>query len=117
VSFLARIVVRWAVNVAALWIAVKLFDNVTASDWGALAVAGLVFAVVNTFIRPIAILLSLPFIILTLGVFFFFVNMAMLWITDWLVGGFDIRGFWAYVGTTIVVWVVNTVVEAVRRRD
>jgi putative membrane protein len=72
---------------------------------------------VNTFVRPIAIVLSLPFILLTLGAFFFVVNMAMLGLTDWLVGGFDIDSFWAYVGTTVVVWAVNAVVEAARRRN
>jgi putative membrane protein len=117
VGLLSRIALRWAVNVGALWVAVKLFDHVTAKNWSALIVAGLVFAIVNTFVRPLVIVLSLPFILVTLGIFLFFINMAMLGITDWLVGGFDIDGFWAYVATTIVVWAVNTVVEAVRKRN
>lgn len=114
---LTRLALGWAVNVAALWVAVALFEHVTSRDWQALVVAGLVFGVVNTFVRPVVVLLSLPFILITLGLFLFFVNMAMLALTDWLVGGFDIDGFWTYVGATIVVWLVNSVLEGVRKLD
>src|SRR5204863_7201093 len=86
-QLLARLVVAWAVNVAALWVAVKLFDDVTSSGWRALIIAGLVFGIVNTFVKPVLILLSLPIVLLTLGLFLFFINMAMLALTDWLVSG------------------------------
>jgi putative membrane protein len=111
VSWIARLLVAWAVNVAALWVTVKLFDDVTSSGWRSLIVAGLVFGVVNTIVKPIAVLLSLPVVILTLGLFLFVVNMGMLALTDWIVDGFDIEGFWTYVGATFVVWVVNTMLE------
>jgi putative membrane protein len=116
VSFLVRLAVAWAINVAALWVAVKLFDDVTSSDWTALIVAGLVFGIVNTFVKPILTLLSLPIVLITLGIFLFFINMAMLGLTDWLVDGFDIEGFWTYVGATIVVWLVNAVLDRVADR-
>jgi putative membrane protein len=58
-------------------------------------------------------LLSLPVIILTLGIALFFVNLLMLALTAWLVSGFDIDGFWPAVGGTIVVWIVNAVLSAV----
>jgi putative membrane protein len=115
-QLLARLVVAWAVNVAALWVAVKLFDDVTSSGWRALIIAGLVFGIVNTFVKPVLVLLSLPIVLLTLGLFLFFINMAMLALTDWLVSGFNIEGFWTYVGATIVVWIVNWVLEAVAER-
>jgi len=116
VSLIARLVVAWAVNVAALWVAVKLFDDVTSSGWNALIIAGLVFGIVNTFVRPIAVLLSLPVVIVTLGLFLFVINMGMLALTDWIVDGFNIEGFWTFVGATIVVWIVNTVLDIVARR-
>jgi putative membrane protein len=115
--FLVRLVAAWAVNVMALWVAVKLFDNVTSSGWGALIVAGLVFGIVNALVRPVLILFSLPLVLVTLGFFLFFINMAMLALTDWIVGGFDIEGFWTYVGATIVVWLVNAVLESVAERS
>jgi putative membrane protein len=113
VDRLVRLALGWAVNVAALWATAKLFDGVTSNGWGALIVAGLVFGIVNTFVRPLVVLLSLPFVVLTLGLFLFFINMAMLALTDWVVSGYDITGFWTFVGATIVVWVVNSALEAV----
>ena len=113
---LARLAVAWAVNVAALWVATALFDRVTSSGWPALIIAGLVFGVVNTIVKPVLVILSLPFVIITLGIFLFFINMAMLWLTDLFVSGFDIEGFLTFVGATIVVWIVNAVLEAVADR-
>ena len=112
----ARLVVAWAVNVAALWIADALFSDVDSTGWGALIIAGLVFGIVNTFVKPLLVLLSLPIVIITLGLFLLFVNMAVLALTDWLVSGFNIEGFWTFVGATIVVWIVNAVLEAAASR-
>src|SRR3954453_8738877 len=109
-------VVAWAVNVAALWVADALFSGVDSTGWRALVVAGLVFGIVNTIVKPILVLLSLPIVIITLGLFLFFINMAMLALTDWLVSDFNIEGFLTFVGATIVVWIVNVVLEAVARR-
>ncbi|HEY3181329.1 MAG TPA: phage holin family protein [Gaiellaceae bacterium] len=112
-----RLVVAWAVNVVALWVAVKLFDNVTSSGWRALIIAGLVFGIVNALVRPVLVILSLPLVLVTFGFFLFFINMAMLALTDWVVGGFDIEGFWTYVGATIVVWLVNAALESFAERS
>jgi putative membrane protein len=57
--------------------------------------------------------LSIPFLLLTLGLFLVVINMAVLWITDGLLNGFDIEGFWTYVGTVIVLWLVNAVIDRV----
>ena len=99
----ARLIVAWAVNVAALWVADALFSDVDSTGWGALVIAGLVFGIVNTFVKPLLVLLSLPIVIITLGLFLLFVNMAVLALTDWLVSGFNVEGFWTFVGATIVV--------------
>jgi len=116
VPLVARLIVAWAVNVAALWVADALFSDVDSTGWGALVIAGLVFGIVNTFVKPLLVLLSLPIVIITLGLFLLFVNMAVLALTDWLVSGFNIEGFWTFVGATIVVWIVNAVLEAVAER-
>jgi len=116
VQLVVRMLVAWAVNVAALWVADAIFSDVDSTGWGALIVAGLVFGIVNTIVKPILVLLSLPIVIITLGIFLFFINMAVLALTDWLVSGFNIEGFWTFVGATIVVWIVNVVLEAAARR-
>ncbi|MBA3364538.1 MAG: phage holin family protein [Actinobacteria bacterium] len=115
--FALRLGLAWLANVAALWVAVKLFGGVTSDGWRALVTAGLVFGVVNAVVKPVLLFVSFPLILLSLGVALLFINMAMLGVTDWLVAGFDIEGFWTYVGATVVVWLVNAVLEALFNVD
>jgi len=110
---IVRILVVWAFNAAALFVADWLIDGITFDDEWKVVVAAAVFAVVNLIVKPLVTLLSLPLIVLTLGIALFFVNLLMLALTAWLVSGFDIDGFWPAVGGTIVVWLVNAVLQAV----
>jgi putative membrane protein len=111
-----RLLLRFAGNLAALWVAAELFAGFTYSDrLGTLAVAALVLTLVNAVVRPVVRLLALPFIVLTLGVALFFVNLAMLELTAALVDGFAIDGFWTAVGATAVVWAVNAGLSGLAR--
>jgi putative membrane protein len=120
---LLRLLLRLVGNVAALWVAAGLLDGVTYSDdFGTLVLAALVLTLANWAVRPIVTLLALPLIILTLGIALFFVNLAMIELTAWLVDGFAIDGFWTAVGATVIVWAVNMVLSAAahderRRRE
>ena len=62
-------------------------------------------------VKPILKLLTLPLAILTLGIAWFFVAMFILWVTDLIVSGLHINGFWTLVGGTIVVWLVGAVAD------
>lgn len=108
-----RLLVATAVNVAALLVAAWAFHGVRVDGWGALLLAGVVFGIVNTVVKPVVTVLALPLILLTLGVALFFVNMFMLALTDWVVNGLVISGFWTLVGATLLVWLVNVLVESV----
>ena len=110
---IARLIASWAFNVAALFVADALIDGITFDDAWKVVIAGAVFGLVNLIVKPIVTLLSLPVIVLTLGIALFFVNLLMLALTAWLVPGFDIDGFWPAVGGTIVVWAVNAVLQSV----
>ena len=91
----------------------RLFDEMTYGDeFGVLALAALVFTVANWIVKPIVTLLAIPLIILTLGVAYFFVNVLMLLVTDWVVPDFEAGGFWTVVGATIVIWLVNVIISA-----
>jgi putative membrane protein len=104
----------WASNLLAIWVASLVFDGVTydAKFW-VLAVAAVVFVLVNAVLRPIVILLALPAVILTLGIALIFVNAFMLWITDKIVPPFEVSGFWTYLGAAVLVWLVNMVVHGI----
>jgi putative membrane protein len=104
-----RAVVTWAGNAIALYAAVAAVGDATLSGWTALLLAAAVFGVVNAFVKPVVKLLSLPLIILTVGIALLFVNVLMLWITDVIVGGIDFDGFVALFSGSIVIWAVNMV--------
>ena len=108
-----ELVLRYAGNLAALWVASEIFDGMTYGDsFGVLAVAALVFTLVNWVVKPVLTILSIPFIIVTFGIAYFFVNVLMLVLTDAVVGDFEAGSFWTVVGATIVIWLVNLVVSA-----
>jgi putative membrane protein len=107
------LVVRLAGNLAALWVASELFDNVSYDDkFGVLLLAAVVFTVANWIVKPIVAVLAIPLILLTLGIAYFFVNVLMLLLTSAIVSDFDVEGFWTLVGATIVIWAVNLVIGA-----
>ena len=73
--------------------------------------AALVYGILATFVKPVLKLLTFPLMLLTLGIAWFFVAMFILWLTDVIVGGLHINGFWTLVGGTIVVWAVGAVAD------
>jgi putative membrane protein len=108
-----ELLARFVGNLAALWAASELFDQMTYGDsFWVLVLAALVFTIVNWIVKPVVAILSIPLIIVTLGVAYFFVNVLMLLVTDWVVPDFEAGGFWTVVGATIVIWLVNLVIAA-----
>ena len=99
---------RLLINAAALWVAIQLVDGIEhRGSWWSLLFVALVFGLLNASIRPLLKLLSLPLIILTLGLFIFVINALMLLLTAWVSGqldlGFYVDGFWdAFVGGLII---------------
>ena len=110
--FLLRLLVAWAIDAAALAIAAWIFSGISVGgSAGTLIVAALVYGILATFVKPVLKLLTFPLAILTLGIAWFFVAMFILWLTDLIVGGLHIEGFWTLVGGTIVVWLVGAVAD------
>jgi putative membrane protein len=109
-----RLLVRFACNAVALYAAAWALAGVTYGDqWWTLLIAAAVFTVVNMWLKPVLQVLSLPFIVVTLGLFLFLINILMLYVTDWLVRDFDIRSFGAGALAAIIVSVVNWALHAV----
>lgn len=113
---LAVFIVRWALNSFGIWLAVKLFGTGYApeeidSGFGVFLIAGLVFSLVNTVLRPITIILSLPAILLTLGLFTFIVNGFMVYISLMLAPGLSMT-FWYSVLAGMLISLINYVVSS-----
>ena len=104
---LLRIVVSIAVNALALWICSALFGGVTITGFWAYAIGATVLALANTILKPILAILTLPLIVVTLGLFYLLINVAMVALAEWIAPNFSIDGFWDYVGVVFIVWIVN----------
>jgi putative membrane protein len=102
------IVWRVLINAAALWAATRVVPGISFDgDWRLLFAVALVFGALNVSVRPVLMLLTLPFLIITLGFFTFVLNALMLWLTgaisDALGLGFHVAGFGAaFVGALVV---------------
>ena len=113
---LQRFLYSWLVNFLGLWLAASLFSGIQYSDkLRILIVASLIFGLVNALIRPLVIILSLPAIVLTLGLFTLVINAGMLYITSALYPKFSVNSIWAAIGAVTVVWLVNYIMTNVVR--
>lgn len=108
---LAGLALSWLCNALVLAIVAWTFTTVDAGSAGQLLAAAAIFGVLNTILKPILRFVTLPVAIVTLGIVWFGISMLMLKITDVLVKGFDIHGFWALVWATVAVWIVNLLLE------
>ena len=108
---IARILIGWGVNVVSLLVVDWIFDSVSIGRWGSIILAAAVLGLANAILKPILALLTLPLIIITFGLAYFAINVAMLALAEWVAPHFSIDGFWTYVGATIVVWLVNVCMQ------
>jgi putative membrane protein len=106
--------IRWAGNVVALFVAAWILSGISYGDqWWTLFIAAAVFTLINAWVKPVLTVLSIPFIVVTLGLFYFLINVLMLYITDWVVPDFEIRTFWWAVLAAIIVSIVNGLLSLV----
>jgi putative membrane protein len=110
-SLVVRLATSWLTNALVLALVAGVLSGVDVKDAGDLFAAAAVFGVLNTLLKPVLRLVTLPLAILTLGVAWFFVSLLMLVITEAVVGGFDIHGFWTLAAATLIVWAANVVLD------
>jgi putative membrane protein len=106
-----RLGVSWLTNAIVLGVVAAVLSGVHVRNAGSLLLAAAVFGVLNTALKPLMRLVTLPLAILTLGVAWFFVSLLMLAITKGIVSGFEVHGFWTLVKATLIVWLVNVVLD------
>ena len=108
-----QLTLSWVANAVVLAVVTAVLSGVTVDTVGDLIRAALLFGILNTIVKPFLRLLTLPLAFITLGLIWFGVAMLMLWLTDLLIDGFEIHGFRSLVWATIIVWVVNVVLDFV----
>jgi putative membrane protein len=102
-----RLVAAWGINALALWICNGIFDSVSIHGAWAYIIGASVLGIANAVLKPILALLTLPLIIITLGLFLLVINIAMVALAEWIAPNFSIDGFWTYVGVVVIIWIVN----------
>lgn len=102
-------ILRCAIVALGLWLATKVLPGLQFDTATTLLIAALLLGVVNAIIRPIAIVLTLPLTLVTLGLFLIVINAAMLGLVAALLGGFAISSFWTAVGASLIVSVTSWV--------
>lgn len=126
---MTRFLMSWILSGAALAAAAGLLgDHMNIGNAGdttqerliALAIVALVFSLINTFVAPVVKTLSLPFIVITLGLFLLVINALLLLLTDWIAGKLDVTFYvesfgWAVLGA-IVISIVNAVLGTFAKR-
>jgi putative membrane protein len=115
---LVGFLISWLLNaisfaILTYWIAPLFHIGIHADTVTALIIAALVFGIINAVIRPLATILSIPLIIVTLGLFLFVLNALLLWLVGGIVPGFHVYGFWAAfwgaIWLGIISWAVNAI--------
>jgi putative membrane protein len=103
---------RLLISALGMWLASAIVPGVYVAGVGTLLIAALLLGVVNAIVRPMLVILTLPITIMTLGLFLFVVNAAMLGLVAWLLPGFTITGFWSALGASVVVSLVGWVASS-----
>ena len=104
--------IRWLVTTIAVFAAEKLIPGIHCNSVGALLGASLLLGIINAFVRPILLLLSIPFIIVTMGFFILIVNALMLMLVAQIIPSFSVDGFWSAFFGSIVISLVSWILSS-----
>jgi putative membrane protein len=111
-----KLIVRWVLLAAALLLVAHLYPGVTVASFGAAMGAALVLGLLNTLVRPLLVLLTLPVTLLTLGLFLFVINALMFWSAAGVLSGFNVTGFGAALVGSIIYSLCGMVIDVAMER-
>jgi putative membrane protein len=111
-----KILAKWLLLASALLFVAYVYDGVMIKSFGSAMLAAFVIGLLNTVVRPVLVLLTLPVTVLTVGLFLFVVNALMFWAASELLEGFQVRGFLAALIGSILYSVLGIVIESALER-
>ena len=109
----SRFLIRWFVCSLGLWIAANLLGQITYNRAIVIIIAGLILALVNAIIKPIVVILSLPAILFSLGLFIIIINGLMVLLVSWLYPSLHVTSFWGAILAGMIIGLVNYLVTAI----
>lgn len=108
-----RLLIVWLINAAALFALPYLMSSITVDSFLVALLVALLLGLINTFIRPLLILLTLPATLLTLGLFIFVINGLLFWFVGSYVSGFHVAGFWSGIFGAILYSIISWALSAI----
>jgi putative membrane protein len=111
-----KIIIRWLLLAAALLLVANLYPGVSVASFGTAMLAAFVLGLLNTLVRPLLVLLTLPVTLLTLGLFLFVINALMFWGAAELLPGFYVAGFWAALIGSVIYSLCGMVIDVATER-
>ncbi|MFA6321638.1 MAG: phage holin family protein [Candidatus Omnitrophota bacterium] len=108
---MTNFLIKWVVNIAALFIVIHLVAGVNANSWESIIVAAFVLGLLNAFVKPFIILFTLPFTILTLGLFTLIINASLFYLASKFVRGFEVINFWSAFWAALLFSIISSVLN------
>ena len=102
-----RLAIALGTNALALWASGRLFEGVSIHGGWAYVIGAAALGFANSVLKPVLTILTLPLVIVTLGLFYLLINIGMVAFAAWVTPNFTVHGFWSYVGTVFIVWLLN----------
>ncbi|MFO1246307.1 MAG: phage holin family protein [Ramlibacter sp.] len=111
-----KLLSKWLLSAAALLLVAYIYPGVAVKSFGAALVAAFVLGLLNTVVRPVLVVLTLPVTLVTLGLFMFVINALMFWAAASLLDGFHVNGFLAALLGSLIYSVLGLVIESALER-
>lgn len=111
-----KLISKWLLSASALLFVAYVYSGVQVPTFGAAMLAALVIGLLNTVVRPILVVLTLPVTVLTLGLFLFVINALLFWAAAWLLEGFGVRDFVAALVGSLIYTVLGVIIESALER-
>lgn len=106
---------RWVINTLAVFVATYIVPGLRCDNFTTLLVTAFLLGVLNAFLRPLLLLLALPLVIVTFGLFFFFINALLLYLVGSVVKGFHVDSFWTAFWGALVITIMTLFLNALTR--
>ncbi len=113
---MAKWITQWVLSAGALLLVASVFSGLQVSGWASALWAAVVLGLLNTVLRPVLVVLTLPVTLVTLGLFLVVVNGLVFWLAAGLLGGLHVSGFWAAVWAALLYSALGLVIDSVLTR-
>jgi len=111
-----QLIIKWLLSAVALLVVAYIYSGVQVSSFGSALIAAAVIGLLNTFVRPILVVLTLPVTVVTLGLFLFIINALMFWAASGLMDSFHVTGFAAALIGSLIYSLLGLLIDRVLQR-